>query len=850
MSFVWRMAWREMRTSWGRLLFFFLCVAIGVAAIIVLRSVVQNVRITLTREARTIVGADVVVQSSRPLDAAVRDRVLALIAEHGGGETADLVDTQTMAAAVGQMGTGAVRLVEVRGLPPGFPFYGAMELEGGRPYSHTLVESRGVLVQPEVLGHLGLRVGDALRIAGQAFTIRGVVTRDRVQRSSGIALGPRIYVDVADLRRTALLGFGSRASYLLAGRADERRLEDLAKRIRDEFPRETLFVRTWKGLEDRLGRNLTIAENYLSLVGFAVVVLGGIGVWSVTRVVVQQKIRSVAILKTLGASSRRVLATYVLQVSWLAAAGGIVGLMIAMLTARAIPASVLTSLGVTDVHVTTSAAVQGIAVGWLVSLLFAVVPLLEMRRVKPLLLLRADTMTSARRRDWVSAGAGIVVATALALVAMWQAGSVAAGLYVTGGLAIVGLVLAVASRLVVRLLLPLARSPRFALRHAIVSLGRPGNQTRVILMAVGLGCFFILTVRLMQVSLLDELDIQVGVTSPDFILIDIQPDQLPAVEQTATSFARQPPRLMPLLRARVVGVDGAVLKLANVDEVRKHGELTREFGLTFRNGLERNETLVGGAFWTAPLTGPAAAGVDTEVSIEEEARGDAGLQLGDVIRFDVGGRVLTARVTSVRKVAWEEFQNGGFVFVLRPGPAVQAVAHSFVGFVQVGEDAGRRVAFQRALIDIAPNVSAIDVRDVVQAIRSVVDNVTLGVTVVGAVMLVGGLAILVGAVAMTRFQRLYEAAIYRTLGASTRLLGTMVFIEYGLLGLVAGLLGAGGAMALSYLLSTYLFEIDWLASPGLVAGAVLLTAALVSTIGLAASLDVLRRKPLGTLRSE
>ena len=371
MSFIFRMAWREMRASWARLLFFFLCVAIGVAAIIVLRSVVQNVRITLTREARTIVGADLVVQSSRPLDPEVRRRVLDLIATNGGGDVADVVDTQTMATAAGDAGTGAVRLVEVRGMPPGFPFYGALELEGGATYTHALLENRGVLVQPEVLGHLGLRVGDALRIAGQPFTIRGVVTRDRVQRSSGIAFGPRVYVDLADLRKTPLLGFGSRATHLVVARADEARLEDLAREIRTEFPRETLFVRTWKGLEDRLGRNLTIAENYLSLVGFAVVVLGGIGVWSVTRVVVQQKIKSVAILKTLGATSRRVLATYVLQVSWLAAAGGLAGLLIAAITARAIPASVLASLSVAEVHVTASAAAQGIAVGWLVSLLFA-----------------------------------------------------------------------------------------------------------------------------------------------------------------------------------------------------------------------------------------------------------------------------------------------------------------------------------------------------------------------------------------------------------------------------------------------------------------------------------------------
>ena len=848
MTFVWRMAWRETRASWGRLLFFFLCVAVGVAAIVVLRSVVQQVRITLTREARSIVGADAVVQSSRPLAPGIREKVLGLLAEHGSTATVEAIDTQTMATVA--VGEGAVRLVEVRGLEAGFPFYGALELEGGTPYSHALLADHGALAQPELLQHFGLKVGDGLRLAGQVFTIRGVVTRDRVQRGGGIAFGPRVYVDLADLRQTSLLGFGSRATYTMYAKLNEAALDELPRRFRSAFERETLFVRTWKSLEDRLGRNLTIAENYLSLVGFAIVVLGGIGVWSVTRVVVQQKIRSVAILKTLGASSARILATYVLQVSWLAAMGGAVGVLIAAAAARAIPASILTPLGVSSVGITLSAAVQGVVVGWLISLLFALVPLLEMRRVKPLVLLRADTRATARRRDWLSVGAGLAVAAAIAAVAMWQAGSVAAGLYVTGGLAAVTGILGLASLAVARLLAPLGRSKAFAVRHAVISLGRPGNQTRVILMAVGLGCFFVLTVRLLQVSMVDELNIQVGTTSPDFILIDIQPDQVGAVRDAAAHHARHEPRIMPLLRARVVGVDGARLKLANVDDVRQHGELTREFGLTFRERLQANEALVAGEFWTGPVAGSLGDGIDTEVSIEEDIRDESGLAIGDVIRFDAGGRILRARVTSVRKVAWEEFQNGGFVFVLRPGSAVTATPHTFVAFVQIDDVAEKRVAFQRELIRTAPNVSAIDVRDVVRAIRDVVDNVMLGVTVVGAVTLIGGIAILIGAVAMTRFQRLYEAAIYRTLGASTRLLSAMVFVEYGLLGLLAGALGAGGAVALSYVLARYLFEMDWVAAPGLVGASVVLTAVLVSTIGLAVSADVVRRKPLATLRSE
>ena len=187
---------------------------------------------------------------------------------------------------------------------------------------------------------------------------------------------------------------------------------------------------------------------------------------------------------------------------------------------------------------------------------------------------------------------------------------------------------------------------------------------------------------------------------------------------------------------------------------------------------------------------------------------------------------------------------------MRPAPAVQRTPHAYVGFIEVQPDPAARVAFQRALVKSFPNVSAIDVREIVRSIRDVVDNVSLGVTVVGIVMLVGGTLILIGAVAMTKFQRLYDAAIYRTLGASTRRLTAMVTVEYGVLGALAGLLGAGGAGLMSWVLARYLFEIDWRPAPGMLLAGVLLTAGLVSVVGLIASADVLVRKPLATLKGE
>ncbi len=844
-----RMAWRETRAAWLRLLFFFLCVALGVAAIVVLRSVVQDVRIALTREARVLVGADVVVQSTRPWTSDQRAALETALGPDRDAVRAEVVETQTMAGAGGA--TGAMRLVEVRAVEGGFPFYGGLELADGRPYSHALLLGHGILVQPELIAVLGLHVGDDVRLAGQAFTIRGIVSRDRIQRAGGFALGPRVYMDLADLRATGLLGFGTRATYQIFLRVNEPALHPLVGRLRAAFRREAVSVRSWQGVEDQLGRNLTLAENDLSLVGFAIVVLGGIGVWSVTRVFVQQKTKSVAILKCVGASSGTVLATYVTQVVWLAACGCALGVAMAIAILAALPARLLAFVGLTSATVTWSAAAQGVSVGLLVSLLFAVVPLLEMRQVKPLLLLRADTAPTARHRDWRSGLTGAGIALAVALVAIWQANSVRAGVIVSVSLGVLSVVLLGAGRLLIRAVRPLTRSSRFALRHAMVSLGRPGNQTSVILLAVGLGAFFILGVRAVQQNLLEEFTVQVGRNTPDLVLIDIQPDQLAGVRAVAAAHVSQPASLLPLMRARVVGVDGDRVSLATAEDVRRQGELTREYGITYRPALQENERLVGGRFWTGALDRASTAdGLDTEVSIEELVHEQAQVDLGDVMRFDIGGHLIRARVTSIRKVTWDEAQNGGFVFVFRPGPAIERAPHTFVGFLQVGSDNAAVGALERDLAAGYPNVSAIDVRDVLASVREVVDDATLGVTVVGAVTVAGGVLILVGAVAMTKFQRLYDAAIYRALGASTRRLAAMAAIEYVTLGLLAGVLAAAGAFGLSWAVARHLFDIEWHASPGLLLAGVALTGAMVGAVGLLASVDVLIRKPLATLRRE
>jgi len=841
--FVLRMAWREIRSSWTRLVFFFLCVAIGVAAIVAVRSVIQEVRHVLTSEARALVGADMVVQTGRPWTGDVQTRLNQTLARDGVLSRMEVIETPTMASS----DAGQVRLVELRAVEAGFPYYGAPTMGSGGVFSHDLLRDRGIVVQPELLSQLGVKVGDTIRLAGQPFVIRDTVVKDRVQGRGGFALGPRVYLDIASLRQTTILQFGSRASYQWYVRVADGSLGGLTQDLRRGFRRDLVTVRSWRTIEDRLGRNLTLAENYLSLVGFAMVVLGGIGVWSVTRVFIQQKIKSVAVLKCVGATSRQILATYVLQIVGLALAGGVFGVGMAAVAIAAIPESVVALVGLESIGVTWSAAGQGLAVGALVSMLFALVPLLEVRDVKPLLLLRADTASTSRKRGWESVITTLAIGAALVAVAVWQADSLEAGAYVSLGLAVVAGGLTLAGAALVRLVRPLAASKTFAIRHAVISLGRPGNQTRVILTAVGLGCFFILGVRALQTNLLTEFSLDLGQAAPDLVLVDIQRDQVEAVRAIVEPFQRSAPPLLPLLRGRVVGVDGARVTLATAEDVRRQGDLGREYGLTFRDALADNERLIDGEFWTSRTDDPNAP---LEVSIEERMRTEYDIGLGDTLRFDVGGRVVEARVTSVRKVAWDEAQNGGFIFVFRPGPLIEQAPYTVVGFLQLNDTPDALGLVQRDLVRAFPNVSVIDVSAVLDSVREVVENATVAITIVGGVTVAGGLLILVGAVAMTKFQRLYDAAIYRTLGASTRRLSAMVAIEYGLLGVLAGVLGAIGALGLSWAVATRLFEIEWRPDwLGLSTG-VLAASLIVAAVGLLSSLDVIVRKPLGTLRGQ
>jgi putative ABC transport system permease protein len=845
MKFVLGMAVRETRASWQRLIFFFVCIAVGVAAIVALRSVIRSVRDVLGGEARSLIAADVLISTTRDWTPEARSTIDRRLAAAGATARTETIETPTMVRPADSSRVAA-RMVELKAIQGGFPLYGSLTLEGDQPYSHALLEHHGALVRPELLSALGLNVGDSIAIGTTTFVIRGVVANEPGRNLGAFSLGPRVFVDFDDIPSTALLVFGSRARRVVLARVPDDSLDDMVTALNQDFSDDYINARSYRATDDAIGRDFDRSENYLSLVGLIIVILGGIAVSSVTRVFVLQKIRAIAVLKCLGASSRQIIAVYLLQVVSLGLAGSFLGVGIARLALAGIPlaldASSTSLLASVTYTINWRIALQGITIGVLVSLLFSLVPLLEVRRVKPSLLLRDETSRSGR--DVARIAAMVFVSAALIAVAAWQAASLRVGIVVCVGFAALALVLLLAGRLLVHVIAPMANAPSFPLRHAVLHLSRPGNQTRVILLAVGLGAFFIVGVRSLQASLLDEFNLQVSADSADMFLLDIQRNQVEGMRQFLADPASGAgtSRLIPVLRARITGVKGRVTTLDSFEDVRARGSLAREYTVTYRDHLEANEHVVDGAFWTGPSSEP-------EVSVEKGLHERFAINVGDVVRFDILGRTINARVGSIRDVDFKDARAGGFMFVFRPG-ALEQAPQTFIAPLKGPDGANARARFQHNLVAKFPNVSVIDFHEILATVRDVMSKVTLAITVVGGLVLFSGALILIGAVAMTKFQRVYEAAVFKTLGANTRTIATMLLLEYGVLGLLAGAVGSAGAVALTWGVSRYALDIPWKVFPVEHLAGVGLTTALVAAIGVLSSLDVLKNKPLATLRAE
>lgn len=841
MRFILQMARRELRSSWRRMAFFFICIAIGVCAIVALRSITRNVSRAVASEARALLTADVMIDSNRawsPETLAVIDRVSKSSQVTSKIET---IESSTMARPASESKSGAM-MIELKGIEPGFPFYGDFLLQNGEKFNYSLLENQGAVVALPLLDRLGLQVGDDVMIGTKKFQIRGVFTQEP-GGSSGFRLGPRVFIERTTLEGAGLTGFGSRARRRVLMTTPENQAENLTKQLRDELKIQFVNVRSYKDSEENLNEQISRAEDYLSLTGLVILVLGGLGISNVTRVFVEQKKRSIAVLKCLGGSGNKITIVYLVQVLALGLAGSLLGVGMAKLVLQLVAYYFAETLPQNlDYSLDTRAVAQGLGIGLVICLLFSALPLLRIRNIKPNVLLRDDEEPRRRSADIFRYATSAIVILGLIMLVSWQAGSLKVGLLFLAGLAVTAGLLQLAAMLLIWLVRRAKRFPSFALRQAINSLHRPGNQTRVIVTVVGLGVFLIIATRSVQSTLMSEFDIGRRGKLPNLFLIDIQKDQQQGLQNLIRRETGEDVNLIPTIRTRIVAINGQPVELDQVEARRDRGRLGREYVVTYRPNLEDNESIIAGQFWDA------SPSKEPEVSIEESMRGLSGLDLGSSITFDIQGRKLTAQVTSIRHVDWRNSRTG-FMVLFRPG-SLEEAPQMMIGTVNGPENDVDRSRFQRTLLDDYPNISVIDVTDIIRNVKRIVDNVTLAVSFVGGFVFLSGALILIGSIAMTKFQRVYEAAMLKTLGAKRKVLLAILLVEYSLLGFVAGIIGSAAGLGLSYAASRYIFEIPWIFTPTLSLIGIGATVMMVVIVGAISTVDVLARKPLMILRSQ
>lgn len=840
MNFIFNLTFREIRSSWRRLLFFFLCIAIGVGSVVALRSLIQNLSQAVGGDTRALMTADFEISSTNDFSPTDIQKIEEVIGKSNIVEARNESITSAAMARPLAESSETLSFVELKGIEPPFPLVGKFTLSDGKAFDFKYLENNGAVVSPLLLDDLKVKVGDKIKIGDGIFEIRATF-QEEPGGASGFRLGPRVFIEKKAFDSAGITSGGGRIRRRILYRTSDNPTA-LVKQLRDNLKGSILTVQSYRETQENLGEQFTRTENYLSLTGLLILVLGGVGVWNVARVFVEQKRKSVAVLKCLGASGTRIITVYLLQILTLGLMGSFFGIFLAQCFlwftqyrfADALPASL-------SYNINFSVAWQGILLGVLISLLFSALPLLQVRNIKPRLLLHDATGEKTRRLDWTKTIFGAVSVVGLLALAAWQAGSLKVGAFFLVGLGLTSLFLYLAAVVLTKILRNFRNLGSFAVSQAINSLYRPGNQTRIILLAVGLGAFVVLAVQSLQANLVREFDFTRNQTLPSLFIVDIQKSQIDELAKILEEKTGEAAQTLPTIRARVAYVNGEPIDYQNRETRQQQGQIGREFAVTYRPNLDKNETVIDGEWWNTPSDVP-------QVSVEEVMAERLKVAVGDSLTFDISGRKITTQIASIRKLDLRNTRTA-FVFVFAPG-VLEKAPQTFAANVIKKLPELERQRLQRSLIDKFPNIQIFDVADIVAAFQTLINNFVLAISFVGSFVILSGILILIGSIALTKSQRIYENAVLKTLGAKRLTLGTILFAEYGLLGILAGIIGATFATALSFAVSKYIFDIAWEFDLDLTLLGILVTAVLVTIVGALASFDVLFRKPLQTLRSQ
>jgi putative ABC transport system permease protein len=841
-SFVWKMAWRDSRSSRRRLLLFSISITLGIAALVSIGSFRHSLARAIDDQARTLLGADLVIESTR----AFRPEDEQLLHSLGDAQAREVRFT-TMATFPKSKGT---RLAHVRALGGNFPFYGPMETVPPNAAGEFRSGARAIIEESLAL-QFQVEPGDPLKIGDFEFTVAGALRKMPGEASAAGSFAPRVYIPLQDLEKTHLLKPGSLARYRAyvkfpANTDVEARMKMLGPQIKQlGMDYDTVAKR-----KRDLGSALENLYRFLNLVGFISLLLGAVGVASAIEAHLQQKTKTGAILRCLGMSSAGTVWVYLIQTAAMGLFGAGFGAALGVVMQQIFPRILRSFLPLPIVaSVAWQPIIAGLLIGFGVCILFALPPLLRFRRLSPLRVFRAsvEAVPQSRRRDALLWGVYGLIVAGITAFSISQTDTLMRGLVFALALFVaVGIFAGLAKLLIIGIRKFFPHGWSFVLRQGLANLYRPNNRTLLLTLSLGLGTFLLLNLYLTREVLLSQFT-SIGTNNqPNIFFFDIQPDQRAGVAEIVRAAGLPVIQEAPIVTMRLAEVKGRRTAEILLDPQRKtpEWELEREYRTTYRDHLADTEKITAGR-WIGRVD--YHPGDTVPISLDGDIAKDLGTKIGDELVFDVQGVPIKTTLASTREVDWKRFQTNFFVVfpagVLENAPTF----HVLVSRVPTPADSAR---LQNAMVAKYPNVSAIDLTSVIQTVDSILSKVALVIRVMSLFTVGAGVIVLASTIWSGRYQRLQESILLRTLGASRAQIWKILCAEYFLLGLFASLTGIALAVAASWGLARFIFKLGYAPSilPLFVAAAAV--SGLTVAVGLIASRGVGSSPPLEILRAE
>ncbi|WP_231729743.1 ABC transporter permease [Pedobacter sp. Leaf176] len=834
MAWLFKMAWRDSRKNRSRLFLFLSSIILGIAALVAVYSFKDNLQNDIDRQAKELTGADLIVESRKT----VSKQTLKLLQTMGD----DRASESTFASMVYFVKDGGSRLVQMKALEGNYPFYGSIETTPVTA-AKDFLNGRTALVDNTLMLQFGAKTGDSITVGDLTFKIAGALDKAPGQTGISSSIAPIVYIPLKYLDKTGLVKTGSRINYKYYykfNRANE--LDAVIKTLQPKLEKEGLDLDTVAERKEQTGRSFRDLNRFLALTGFIALLLGCVGVGSAIHVYIQEKLSAIAILRCLGLKAWDAFLIYLIQVAFIGLLAAIMGSVLGTLIQFLLPIVLKDFLPVEiTMQISWPAIGQGLLLGLVISVLFALPSLLSVRNISPLNAIRANFEgTAAKKRDYLK---GLVYLLMVAFVIGFtylQTKSWVQTMAFTSGLLIAFLLLLLFSAVLmflVRKLMPASLS--YLWRQGFANLYRPNNQTLMLTVSIGLSTAFICTLYFVQGILINRVTLSSGATQPNMVLFDIQSTQKSAVSNLTKSYKLPLMNQVPVITMRIEEING---KKAGADSTNKRA-FRNEIRATYQDTLTAAEKIVDGK-WVGKVNGPEDV---VYISLDQNFARSIKVKLNDKIVFNVQGMLLPTVVGSLREVNWSRMQTN-FRVVFPSGVLEQAPQfHVLMTRVPNSEASA---SFQGAVVRKFPNISVIDLGLVLKLLDELLGKISFVIQFMAGFSMVTGWIVLISAVLTSKNQRIKESILLRTIGASRNQILAINAIEYFFLGLFAAAAGLILALSGSWALAKFSFDASF--SPPLfptllLFGSVVL---LVVITGVLSSRSILNKPPLQILRND